>query len=255
MVNSEAGFGAPPLAGMRSVGSPWRATHCSHCEPAIPDALRDGRRDLARIRRPVLLWLQQVLQAMQRSAESPSKSGGRMPGKRREPGSRTPHRVWLKEAMMALKDVRIVELRPMRVASSLGFGTQPEDRAARQIYEFAKSIGIDPKSEAYRTYGFNNPSPCPGSDRYGYEIWLPVGPDVKAEGPIQIKQVPRGRYAVTRFTGLSNIGRVWMELVAWFEDSPYTCPPNGGQCLEVPLNHGEPDPEKWVFDLYLPIAS
>jgi effector-binding domain-containing protein len=156
---------------------------------------------------------------------------------------------------MALQDVRIVDLPPMRVASALGFGKSPEDQAARMIYGFARSIGLDTKSEEYRTFGFNNPNPTPGSPNYGYEIWLPVGPDVHAKSPIQIKQVPGGKYAVTRFTGLSNIGRVWGELVAWFEDSPYTAPPNWCQCLEAPLSHGEPDPEKWVFDLYLPIAE
>jgi len=85
-------------------------------------------------------------------------------------------------------------------------------------------------------------------------MWLVVGPEVEAEEPIQIKDVPGAKYAVTRFTGLSNIGRVWRELVAWFEDSPYTRPPNWCTCLEEVVNPTETDPDKWVFDLYLPIA-
>jgi DNA gyrase inhibitor GyrI len=156
---------------------------------------------------------------------------------------------------MGLSKVRIVDLPPMRVASALGFGTQPETQASKMILEYARAIGIDPRSADYRTFGFNNPSPAPGSPNYGYEIWLVVGPDAKAEGPIKIKDVPGGRYAVTRFTGLSNIGRVWKELVAWFEDSPYTMPPNGCQCLEQVRNPNEPNPEAWEFDLYLPIAE
>lgn len=156
---------------------------------------------------------------------------------------------------MALKEVWVVDLPPMRVASAHGFGRNPEDEAARQIADFAKAIGVDLKSGLVRTYGFNNPSPSPGSANYGYEIWLPIGPDVKATGSIEIKDVPGSKYAVTRFTGLSNIGRVWKELVAWFEDSPYMAPPNWCQCLESPLKWGEPDPEKWVFDLYLPVAE
>ena len=156
---------------------------------------------------------------------------------------------------MTLKEVRIVDLPPMRVASALGFGISPENQAAVEIQGFAKSIGIDLASGKHVTYGFNNPDPAPGSPKYGYEIWLPVGPDIEARPPIQVKQVPGGTYAVTRFTGLSNIGRVWRELVAWFEDSPYTAPANWRQCLEAALSWGEPDPEKWVFDLYLPIAK
>jgi len=155
---------------------------------------------------------------------------------------------------MTLKTVRIVDLPPMRVASALGFGTQPENQASEMITAFARSIGLAPGDPGYRTFGFNNPNPTPGSPNYGYEIWLVVGADVEAEPPIQIKDIPGSRYAVTRFTGLSNIGRVWRELVAWFEDSPYTKPPSWCTCLEEVTNPAETDPKRWVFDLYLPIA-
>jgi effector-binding domain-containing protein len=156
---------------------------------------------------------------------------------------------------MALKDVRIVDLPPMRVASSLGFGKEPEDQAWKQMQAFAASAGIRPGEKGGQTYGFNNPDPAPGSENYGYEIWLPVGADVEAKPPIQIKQAPGAKYAVTRCTGLSNIGRVWKELDAWFEDSPYSGPPDGGEWLEALQNPLEPDPDQYVFDLYLPIAA
>jgi effector-binding domain-containing protein len=161
----------------------------------------------------------------------------------------------VERGIMSLRDVRIVDLPAMRVASSLGFGREPEDQAWKQLLRFAANAGIDPKQKGFQTYGFNNPNPTPGSGNYGYEIWLPVGPDVEAKAPIEIKEIPGGKYAVTRFTGLSNIGRVWKELVAWFEDSPYSCPPNSSQCLEALQNPLETDPEKYVFDLYLPIAA
>ena len=156
---------------------------------------------------------------------------------------------------MSLKDVRIVNLPAMRIASALGYGTEPENQAAGMIVEFAKKIGLTPGDSRYRTFGFNNPNPSPGSPNYGYELWLVVGPDVQAEPPITIKDVPTSKYAVTRFTGLSNIGTVWRELVTWFEDSPYTRPPNWCTCLEEIINPAETDPEKWVFNLYLPIAA
>ncbi|MDD5265042.1 MAG: GyrI-like domain-containing protein [Candidatus Bipolaricaulis sp.] len=156
---------------------------------------------------------------------------------------------------MALKEVRIVDLPPMRVASSLGFGKQPEDQAWKQMQAFAAFAGIRLGEKGGQTYGFNNPDPTPGSENYGYEIWLPVGPDIEAAPPIQIKQVPGGKYAVTHFTGLSNIGRVWKDLVAWFEDSPYVTPPHWSRCLEALQNPLETNPEKYVFDLYLPIAE
>ncbi len=156
---------------------------------------------------------------------------------------------------MTLSDVRIVDLPPMRVASALGYGEQPEDQAATMITQLARKIGVEPGSPEYRSFGFNNPNPSPGSPNYGYEIWLVIGPDVEAEEPIAIKDVPGGRYAVTRFTGLSHIGEFWRALVAWFEDSPHTYP-SGGPCgLEEVINPTETDPEKWTFDLYLPIAA
>ena len=156
---------------------------------------------------------------------------------------------------MTRTDVRIVDLPPMRVASALGYGKEPEDQAFSLLLPFAKSIGLEPGDPDYRTFGFNNPNPSPGSPNYGYEVWLPVGPDVEAVDPITIKDVPSAKYAVTRFTGLSNIGSVWRQLVAWFEDSPYTRPPNWCTCLEEVINPEETEPEKWTFDLYLPIAE
>lgn len=159
------------------------------------------------------------------------------------------------EVSMTLKDVRIVTLPPMRVVSALGFGKEPENKAWTLIKEFAARAGIDLAAEGTQTFGFNNPNPSPGSENYGYELWLPVGPEVVVEEPLEIKEIAGGAYAVTQFTGLSNIGRVWKELVAWFEDSPYTCPGNWCQCLEEHLQPAEPDPEKWVFNLYLPIAE
>ena len=149
----------------------------------------------------------------------------------------------------------IVELPAIRVASALGFGKEPETQAWEMIQSFAKKAGIDLRSEENRTYGFNNPDPSPGSDNYGYEIWLPVDSSIEAAAPVQIKQFPGGKYATTRFTGLSNIGRVWKELGAWVEDSPYTFGPNCSQCLEKLHNSFEPDIEKWIFDLYLAVAK
>jgi len=156
---------------------------------------------------------------------------------------------------MSKIEVRIVNLPPMRVASALGYGEHPEDQAATMITKFARKLGLEPGDAGYRTFGFNNPNPSKGSPNYGYEIWLVVGPDVEAEDPIEIKDVPGAKYAVTRFTGLSHIGEVWRGLVAWFEDSPYTRPPNWSTCLEEIVNPAETDPEAWVFDLYLPIAA
>lgn len=150
-------------------------------------------------------------------------------------------------------EVRIVEMEPMRVASALGFGESPENIAWAKILAFARARGLD--TALVRFFGFNNPNPSPGSPNYGYEQWMTVGPEVQAEGEIVIKEIPARRYAVTRFKGLENIGRVWQELVLWFEDSPYHKPSHWCQCLEEVLHGPVSPPEEWVFNLYLPIAD
>jgi len=156
---------------------------------------------------------------------------------------------------MVQRNVEVVDLPAMRVASALGFGTEPELQASKMIHAFANKAGIELDFTKIRMYGFDNPSPSSGSPNYGYEFWLPVDESVEAIDPIQIKHFSGGRYATTRFTGLSNIGRVWKELVAWVEDSSYAFGPNCGQCLEKNNTAFEHDPEKWTFDLYLPVSE
>jgi effector-binding domain-containing protein len=159
------------------------------------------------------------------------------------------------EARMPLTDVRIVDVPPMRVASALGYGRNPEDQAAEKIARFAQAIGLIPGGPGYRAFGFNNPNPSPGSPNYGYECWLVVGSDVDAEPPIEIKRVSAGKYAVTRCVGLQHIGQRWRALSVWVEDSPYRFPPNGGRCLEEFLNPAEQDRAKWIIDLYIEIVA
>lgn len=149
--------------------------------------------------------------------------------------------------------VRLVNLEPMRVASAHGFGESPEPQAWDKILAFARSRGLD-LGEA-RFFGFNNPNPSPGSPNYGYDQWITVGPDVAAEGDIQILDFPGGLYAVARCEGLSTIGEVWRQLALWFEDSPYKELPHYTQCLEELLTSPDVPYEEYVFDLYLPIPE
>ncbi len=154
---------------------------------------------------------------------------------------------------MSELEVRIVEMEPMRVACSHGFGTNPEGQAGDKMLAFMELKGL--KYEDVRWFGFNNPSPQPGSPNYGYDVWVTVPPDVEGEGEITIQEIPTRLYAVTRFKNLENIGKVWRQLVLWFEDSSYKKPPHWHQCLENLLTPPGTPPEEFVFDLYLPIAE
>jgi AraC family transcriptional regulator len=158
---------------------------------------------------------------------------------------------------MMTPDVRIVTLPPMRVASTYGFGTGPEDIAWQKMNDFVQQAGLLNDGQTHRYFGFNNPSPAPGSPNYGYEQWITVGPETEAQAEARIKAFDGGLYAVARCR-LNVIGEVWQQLVAWRESSPYRHA--GHQWLEEALNPpvgngAQIDPDVIELDLYLPIAQ
>ena len=150
-------------------------------------------------------------------------------------------------------EVRIVELEPMTVASAHGFGESPELIANEKILAWARSKGFLDNIENHRFFGFNNPNPSAGSPNYGYDCWMTVDPSVEPEGDINIIEFSGGLYAVTRCKGVSTITATWHKLVEWREDSKYKYAEN--QWFEELFNPLEPDIEKYVFDLYMPIAE
>lgn len=149
------------------------------------------------------------------------------------------------------EDVRIVRLESMRVAASLGFGPEPEGLAWEGLTHWAEAAGL--ALTEHRLFGFNNPSPTPGSPNYGYEQWLVLKGETVALGRLEVKDIPAGLYAVMRCKGTPN-PKIWQSLVRWREASPYRAAHH--QWLEELLT---PDLlgqwDKVEFDLYLPIAE
>jgi len=164
---------------------------------------------------------------------------------------------------MSEQEVRIVKLEPLRVASAYGFGESPEIVAWDRLFAWAKQNGLAQNASGLaesarerRFFGFNNPSPTPGSPNYGYEQWMTVGPEVEPAGEIRLEEFPGGLYAVLRCQGVSNIPGGWTKLVHWLEDSPYQHGKH--QWLEEALNplifsQAEKSLEEAEFDLYLPV--
>ncbi len=156
---------------------------------------------------------------------------------------------------MGEQEVRIVRLEPLRVAAALGYGESPENQAWDTILAWARSKGLLEDLERVRFFGFNNPDPSPGTPNYGYEQWITVGPEVEAEGEVEIKTFPGGLYAVLRCKGIPNMEK-WKRLVNWQKSSSYK--PAHHQWLEEQIT-SPLDPsiglEDLVFDLYLPIAE
>ncbi len=156
---------------------------------------------------------------------------------------------------MSELDVRIIRLEPIHVAASYGFGSGPEGIAWEKMFAFVDEKGLRQDGQNHRYFGFNNPSPTPGSPNYGYEQWVTVAPDATTAGDIKIKDFDGGLYAVARCQ-LKNITQAWQELVAWRAKSPYR--PSNHQWLEECIfgEQGLKEPnEEQEFDLYLPIVG
>jgi len=158
--------------------------------------------------------------------------------------------------------VRIVKLEKIHVASVHGFGKEPENQAWSKLVAWAKPKGYLNDLKNHRIFGYNNPNPSPGSPNYGYEFWIVVGEDEKAEGEVEIKDFEGGLYAVSRCVVTGDPGNEipasWQKLVLWRENSPYRganhqwleehISPEGEEGIETPAG-------KFVLDLYLPIAE
>ena len=155
---------------------------------------------------------------------------------------------------MSELEVRIVELEPMRVASVHAYSASPEHDAWNKLIAWAKPQGLLDDPETHRIFGFDNPSPSPGSPNYGYEFWIAVGPEVEPEGEVKIKDFSGGLYAVARCKGVENIGPTWKRLVVWGEESKYRHARH--QWLEEHIGSADApqDEEGLVLDLYMPIV-
>src|SRR5574339_89764 len=94
------------------------------------------------------------------------------------------------------KDVRIVNLPPMRVACVSGFGESPEGQAFEKMRAWAQSRRL--LDTSYRLFGYNNPDPSPGSPNYGYDVWITVDESVQGDEEARVIDFPGGLYAVTR---------------------------------------------------------
>ncbi len=158
---------------------------------------------------------------------------------------------------MSKLDVKIVKLESMRVASILGFGNSPENKAWQKLEAWARPKGLlDDLERPPVTYGFDNPSPSAGSPNYGYELWLVVDHDMEPEGETRILDFSGGLYAVTRcevpIKQYEVIHETWKKLVTWREDSKYEY--SHHQWLEKRIWEDAPGIE-FILDLYTPIAE
>lgn len=158
--------------------------------------------------------------------------------------------VKMKGKVMENFEVKIVSLPPMKAASFYGFGETPEMQAHEAAKDWLKKNDLI-KPDAYRNFGFNNPSPSAGSPNYGYEVWIvPEGGLPENHGAKEI-DFQGGLYAVAYCPSLDVIGEIWQKLVAWRDSSEYEHAHH--QWLEELHQPWEFSEDR--FDLYLPIRK
>ena len=156
---------------------------------------------------------------------------------------------------MADDEIRIVELKPMRVAVFHAESATPEADAWKKLAEWAKVKRFSFPSEKHRVFGFNNPDPSGEKPEYGYDLWLDLGGakiDTPGAEPV-FKNIPGGLYAVLRARGIPQVYGEWRRLVKWRKTSGYGHGKH--QWLEEHLTAADLPLDKIVLDLYLPIAK
>lgn len=109
-----------------------------------------------------------------------------------------------------LGEIRVLRLRPMKVAYYRVISDQPENDAWNVMNPWIKENKLN-ELFTTRYMGFNNPNPTPDSNTYGYEVWITVTDNVTGNDEIGIKEFEGGLYAVAS-TNMYDIVQSWQLL-------------------------------------------
>lgn len=116
-------------------------------------------------------------------------------------------------AVDELKNVRIIDLPPMTVASYCVQSETPEIDCAKVFDAFVLENNLN-KRGGHRSFGFNNPDPSEDSAVYGYELWVTIPEDFELPIPFGKKQFDGGLYASIS-AQMNEIGERWASLCTW----------------------------------------
>jgi DNA gyrase inhibitor GyrI len=149
-------------------------------------------------------------------------------------------------------DVRIVDVKPMRVASVCKVGLQPELRALDFAIDWSNKHHI----RQPHLWGFDvEPYGEQPTDPHGYEVWVEVGVDAVSDDTVTVKTFDGGLYAVMRAVGTGHIWQTWQRLLQWVESSADYEPVRFQELEEhVAVDLNQPE-DRFVLDLYLPIRE
>jgi len=121
------------------------------------------------------------------------------------------------EKKLTDKDVRIIYLPPMTMASIHLIGNEPEERTAIYVNDFIKETCLNKIKPDFKHFGFNNPDNVSDSDpKHGYERWISVPDNIPINKPFVNKNFSGGTFAAHMIPwGLWDEG--WMPLYKWVE--------------------------------------
>ncbi len=155
----------------------------------------------------------------------------------------------MNEKFKELDDIRIIQLKPMKVAYYRAESVSPETDAWNVMKRWVDDNGLE-KLATTRFFGFNNPSPAADRPEYGYEVWVSVPNSLQESGQITIKKFEGGLYGVT-CCRLHNISDQWKRLGQWIKKSEYGF--GDHQWLEETISPDKIPNENTQFDLYYPV--
>ncbi|MDF1538514.1 MAG: effector binding domain-containing protein [Candidatus Thorarchaeota archaeon] len=160
------------------------------------------------------------------------------------------------------EEVRIVKLKPMKVASVRVISNNPENDAWAQMLAWAEPKGLLEDSKKHPVFGFNNPNPVPGKSEYGYEFWMQIYEDMELDEGMKIKEIKGASYAVitcnlteeleSEFFKEKGYLESWKKLVDWVKASRYSMAK--GHCLELAHDPSGASGD-FMLDLYQPIEK
>lgn len=116
-----------------------------------------------------------------------------------------------------LKQVRILHLPPMTVASSQYFGKNPEEHASEVLHEFVRKSGLADLKPDLRIFGFNNPCEPDANGLYGYEFWVTIPENLEVQSPLVKKHFAGGLYGAHAIQ-MGNFHE-WRLLVDWAKEN------------------------------------
>jgi len=151
-------------------------------------------------------------------------------------------------------DIRIIRLKPTKIAAYRAKSESPEADSLKPILEWANKEDIMDLPTT-RLFGFDTAVDKKEYPVYGYESWISVPDDCKIPDTLEEKYLQGGLYAVTNTTyGNFDVQKKWQMLSKWFEESEFEY--GGQQCLEEILMIETIDnPSKLQLDLFIHIKE